>query len=259
MRSIVAALACVVFMTLINGCASSGKLFPSDPKDQVPWYMNQIDKQAQDGNYKRVSVMLAGAIKIPGGVEAAKDLFIKSPSIKINLSEYIEQTSEDTPDKGTIVEIAEYIFIFGRSGLIRDPENTAFALNARIGRGNALGEFSWLLCDDISNFPVLQSAENQKIIFERTLAKMSDQQRPQGLAQSLAEYLSNSERSRAELSYAQDKLSAIILRRPELQAFQEIYPDLVESKLAELVVNVQIVVSPSDRLMEEDLKEKLGQ
>lgn len=258
MRKFGVLLALVSLLGLLGGCATTGG-FPSDPKDQALWYVERAAKQAEQGDFERVSFMLTEAVSRPGGVEAAKDFLVKSPSVNTRLADYFQQTSKNSTNKEELNNLARYASTLGKSGVIKDTEQLAKSIEANVDRKNSMGEVNWLLSDDTSNLHALQSAEAQKIIFERSLDVITDKQRPQGLAKALAEYLSKPERTSVDLSYAKQKLWKTSLRRSELQEFQLIFPDLVSAKLSDLTVYVQLNVMPSDRLMEEDLKEKIRQ
>lgn len=258
MRKFGALLALVSLLGLLGGCATTGG-FPSDPKDQALWYVERAAGQAERGDFERVSYMLTEAVSRPGGVEAAKDFLVKSPSVNTRLADYLQQTSKNSINKEELNNLARYSSALGKSGVIKDAEQLTKSIEANVARKNSMGEVNWLLSDDTSNLYALQSAEAQKIIFERSLDVITDKQRPQGLAKALAEYLSKPERTSVDLSYAKQKLWKTSLRRSELQEFQRVFPDLVSAKLADLTVYVQVNVTPSDRLMEEDLKERLRQ
>lgn len=256
MRNISVFLACVVLLSLVGGCASTGR-FPIDPKDQALWYVDKAEQQAQNGNFERVSFMLAEAAGRPGGVEAAKDMLSKSPNIKAKLSEYFQQTASRTTNKEELNNLAKYASTLGKSGIIQDSEKIANAIDVRATQGNASGEIRWLLSDDISYLPALRSLDTQKMIFERTLEAMTDRNKPYSMTKALAEYLSKGERTSSEMQIAKLRLSKITLRRAELQEFERIFPDLVKEQLGKLTAYIQVTVSPADRLLEEDIKEKL--
>ena len=258
MRKFGVLLALVSLLGLLGGCATTGG-FPSDPNDQALWYVERAAKQAEQGNFERVSFMLTEAVSKPGGVEAAKDFLAKLPIVNTRLADYFQQTSKNSTNKEELNSLARYASTLGKSGVIKDAEQLAKSIEANVARKNSMGKVNWLLSDDTSNLHALRSPEAQKIIFERSLDVITDKQRPQGLAKALAEYLSKPERTSVDLSYAKQKLSKTSLRRSELQEFQRVFPDLVSAKLADLTVYVQVNVTPSDRLMEEDLKEKIRQ
>jgi hypothetical protein len=258
MRKFGVLLALVTLLSLFGGCATTGG-FPSDPKDQALWYVDRAAKQAEQGDFERVSFMLTEATSRPGGVEAAKDFLAKSPSVSTRLADYIQQASRNSNNKEEINNLARYTSVLGKSGVIKESEQIEKTIQVNAGRKNAVGEVKWLLGDDISNLYALQSPEAQKVIFERSLDAMTDKQRPQGLAKTLAEYISKPGRTSVDLDNTKQKLWKASLRRSELQEFQRVFPDLVNTKLADLTVYVQINVTPSDRLMEEDLKEKVRQ
>lgn len=245
-------LALVALLGLLGGCASSGG-FPSDPKDQALWYVERAADRAEKGDFERVSYMLTEAVSRPGGLEATRDLLVKSPSINTKLTDYLLEMIKNTKYKEEFNNLARYVSILGKSGITKDSEQLGKAIDAGVVR------FNWLLSDDVSNLHALKSPDAQKLIFERTLIAMTDGQKQKGLAKSLAEYLSKPERTSVDLNYAEQKLWKINLRRSEIQEFQRIFPDLVSTKLAELTIYIQVNVMPSDRLMEEDLKEKLRQ
>lgn len=258
MRKFGVLLALVSLLSLLGGCATTGG-FPPDPKDQALWYVDRAAKQAEQGDFERVSFMLTEATSRPGGVEAAKDFLAKSPSVSTRLADYLQQASRNSNNKEELNNLARYASALGKSGVIKDSEQIVKTIEGNVARKNSAGEVNWLLGDDITNLYSLQSPEAQKIIFERSLDAMTDKQRPQGLAKALAEYLSKPGGTSIDLNNAKQKLWKTSLRRSELQEFQRVFPDLVTTKLADLTVYVQINVTPSDRLMEEDLKEKIRQ
>lgn len=257
MRKFSVLLALVSLLGLLSGCATTGG-FPSDPKDQAVWYVERATNQAELGNFERVAFMLTEAVSRPGGVEAAKALLLKSPGVVTKLADYFKASTNST-NKEELNNVARYVSALGNSGLIKDAEQLAKLIETNVVRKNSLGEVDWLLGDDTSNLQALQSLEAQNIIFHRSLVALTVKQRPQGLAKALADYLSKPERTSVDLSYAKQNLWKTNLRRSELQEFQRVFPDLVTAKLADLTVYVQVNVTPSDRLMEEDLKEKLRQ
>ncbi|MHB1401726.1 MAG: hypothetical protein ACYCWB_04920 [Thiobacillus sp.] len=248
----------VSLLGLLGGCATTGG-FPADPKDQALWYVERAAQQAEAGDFERVTFMLTEAASRPGGVDAAKDFLLKSPIVNTRLSDYFQQTSKSSTNKEELNNLARYVSTLSKLGVIKDAELLAKSIEDNVARKNSTGEVNWVLSDDISSLHTLQSAEAQKIIYERSLDVITDKQRPQGLAKALAEYLSKPERTPVDLSYAKQKLWKTSLRRTELQEFQRVFPDLVSARLADLTAYVQVNVTPSDRLMEEDLKEKIRQ
>lgn len=256
MRNIRVVLTCAALLVLLGGCASTGG-FPADPKDQALWYVVKAERQAKNGDFEKVAYMLTEAVSRPGGVDAAKEFLTKSPNIKSKLSEYLQQGIEKATNKEEINNIAMYIYALGKENIIQDYDRISKLLEAKVSTGNASGEVKWLLGDDISNLPILGSQKEQQLIFDRTLDAMSDRKRPKGMAKALADYLSKPGRSESDLNWAKQKLWKSNPHRAELQELKILFPDLVNSKLAELTIHVQVTVSPSDRLMEEDLKEKL--
>lgn len=258
MRKFGVLLALVSLLGLLGGCATTNG-FPSDPKDQALWYVDLAAKRAEEGDFERVSIMLIEATSRPGGLDASKNLLSKSPSISARLIDYFEKTSKNSTNKEEINNLVKHASALIKSGLIQDTAQLSKSIDVNIIRRNSTDEVKWLMSDDILNLHSLQTAEAQKIIFERSLDAITDKQRPQGLAKALAKYLSKSERTSVDLSYAKQKLWKTNLRRSELQEFQRVFPDLVSAKLTDLTVYIQVNVTPPDRLMEEDMKEKIRQ
>lgn len=256
MRNTKSTVAMVLLIGLLFGCATGG--FPSDPKDQAIWYVEKAAGQAERGDFERVAFMLTEAVSRPTGVDAAKELLLRSPSIRTGLVHYFEETQENSKDKEALNNLAGYIPALGKSGVIQNAEELSKSLDENIARKNSHGEIGWLLSDNISNLKVLQSEEAQEVIFKRSLDAIADKQRPTDLAKALAGYLSRPERKAVDLTRARNSLSDVTLKRSELQEFRTAFPDLVHDKLAELSAYVQINVTPSDRLLEEDLKAEIG-
>lgn len=254
------AVACLMvglaLLGLLGGCVGR---YPLDPKEQALWHVNNADKHAQGGDYKTAAFMLAKAACKPGGAEAAKAMLSKSPVIKENLYSYLQQTSANTTDKEELIRLASYISIFEKNNIILGIEKIAKELDVRAAQENISGKINWLLSDDISNFASLQNNDAKNIIFKRTVSTLTDKDRPKELAKALVEYLSDTDPNSTDMQFVKEQLGKVILSRSELQQFENIFPDLVKEKLANLTVNIQVIVSPADRLFEEDVKEKLRQ
>lgn len=251
-------LASFTLLSFLGGCASIG-VFPTDPKEQAIWYVEKAEQHSESNDFERVAFMLTEAVSRPGGVKAANDFLAKSPSNNAKLTNYFKQKAEGTTNKEEINKLARHVSELGRAGVIKDSEQLAATIDATVLRGNAASEINWVLSDDISYLQALQSPEAQKVMFERSLIALNEKQRPQDLAKALAGYLSKPERTAVDLNYAKQKLWKVNLSRSEIQEFQGVFHKLVSAKLAELTIYVQVNVTPSDRLMEEDLKEKLRQ
>lgn len=248
----------ICLISLLGGCATKSG-FPSDPKGQALWYVESATKQAEQGNFERVSFMLTEATSRPGGVEAAKDFLAKSPTVSVKLSDYIEKFSKESNNKEELNNLAWYVLSLGNYGIIKNSEKILKEIQLNVAQKNSTGEIKWLLVDDVRNLHSLQSPEAQKIIFERSLDAMAGKQKPEGLAKSLVEYISKPHNQSIDFNNAKQKLWNLNFRRSELEEFKKIFPDLVNTKIAELTTYIQIDLKPSDRLMEEDLKNKIKQ
>lgn len=241
---------------LLGGCTTRN-VFPSDPKGQALWYVESATKQAEQGNFERVSFMLTEAISRPGGVEAVKDFLAKSSNVSAKLSEYFERISKESNNKEELNNLAWYASSLGNYGFIKDIEKISKEIQLNAVRKNSTGEIKWLLTDDVKNLHSLHSPEAQKIIFERSLDAMTNNQKTEGLAKSLADYISKSNHTTIDFIDTKKKLWNVNFRRKDLEEFKNVFPDLVSTKLADLTAYITVELKPSDRLMEEDLKTKI--
>ena len=246
----------VCLVGLLGGCATKS-FFPSDPKAQALWYVESATKQAEQGNFERVSFMLTEATLRPGGVDAVKDFLAKSSNVSVKLSEYFEKISKESNNKEELNNLALYVSSLGNYGLIKDLEKISKEIQLNVVRKNSTGEINWLLTDDVKNLHSLQSPEAQKIIFERSLEAVTNTQKKEGLAKSLADYISKPRHTSIDFNGTKQKLWSVNLRRTDLEEFKNVFPDLVSAKLSDLTTYIQLELKPSDRLMEEDLKSKI--
>jgi hypothetical protein len=251
----------VLMLALLTGCAPIGGYYPSYPETQPTYYLDKAAKAAQAGDVQQAMSFLATATRLRDGPEAVKDFLSKSPDLRSKIQEYYKQLSINSTDKQALTKAATFLPDYGKLGIVSDSEKLVEAINARAVEGNLSGEIGWLLDDNMSAFPALNTPNSQRIIFKRTLESLGDPSQSTTRLRrigSIAGYLSSSGASNEEKQLAENYFRSMTLSKYELQTLGILYPDLVKEQLPSVTVIVQVAVSPSDRLLEEDIRTKLG-
>lgn len=249
---------CVVFLTvgLLTSCATRG--LPTDPNVQGAWFVNRAAEQVKLNNYGEAFVMLVNAAMRPKGPDSVKEYLVKSPEVEPKIIETMTSAISGMNEKKSLIETMKSADVFVKYGVLLRAKELTQQLDARAVATNTNGEIAWDLSDETNLFPSLQNDIAKELMFFRTLKLIQSPVRNSTAVKSLAEYILSGKCAKSNISVAEQVLSNAVLRKQELQSIENIFPKLASEKYASLTAYIKISVSPSDRLLEEDIKEKVA-
>ncbi len=236
----------------LTGCARTFAVFNNDNDSEE--CVLRAQKHFNSGNFDDAILSFTEAISKRGGLEVVKNKLKEEPKIQKRIDAYLYEKANKLNDKYMIIEYAGLLEYLIEHQIFDGAKSSYEMLVKRVAQSNLSDEIPWLLGDDIHSFPCLSKTEAQKLIFKRTLKHLGERSKNSSLLQQLADYLEKSDFEGDRL-LAEDALRKVNLSRNELLFFENILPSLVQEQLKRL--NIYIQVSSSERLLEEDIKERL--
>lgn len=121
------------------------------------------------------------------------------------------------------------------------------------------GVFSITLSDDVSAYQSLSSSEIRDSIARNTLEKLVEQGQPDDkMVNAYFDYLSNTDKKNPLRLATTKSLGSIKFTTSQIQnTISKFYPDFAEKALSNRIISARVVIEPDDRLLLEDLADRL--
>jgi hypothetical protein len=248
------AMAIVGFSALLSGCAAT---YPSW-EDQAAYHVNQAKAAFAKGDCIKSAQEIDVALSRPTGNALVKQLFVGDPKMHECFYGYLEKRTIDVTDGNQAAGVYVKFSTIRESGVLAESQiSMLFAtLNKVVIEGNLTGSVGFVLGNKLEYFPELKSPSHQEIIVNRTIGNL---QKNSGLrpVTALMNYVTQIGVDSVEGRRIESLLTTMNIRRDELDEVGKVFPQFAASRKEELTVQVFLQVKNGDRLMQEDLLQKL--
>ncbi|MDD2664403.1 MAG: hypothetical protein PHD19_11685 [Dechloromonas sp.] len=244
------------FALILSGCAG----MRATEEDLAAHYAEQAQRAQAAGNRQTMAVQVDQAIQRRSGAALIKAFFAADPAARAAyVKELQSRIDRQVSTAGTADAVMGRINAAAIAGIISTAEHTALVerLMRTVEEGNLSGLVRIDLSDNISQFPGLKSAEQQRMIADNTIQTLQDagsKHRPVG---PLIDYAARAGRGSAEWARIETLLPTMNIKRSELPLVARQYPAFADARRAAIHAPVRLQVKNADRLFAEDLKAEI--
>lgn len=260
MRELRKVVTAAVVLGLLTGCATVTEKYEAQRRDEAKTFAEKGNFQ---GAYQRIRSDLSG---YGPAANKAAELISSNPQFKSNLPNVIRADMRDAYDPDHFRQAASILDYASLSSVLSEDSVTDLRKYADdlAGEGNRSNRLQWLLTDRTEHIASLRAPDQQRLIYNRSVALLRKQPpvgarlRPSNLAQSVFDRAQTAGPQSEEYKTLQAELPNLALSTQELRTtVAQIFPQYAAKEVAsrEVVVKVNF----DDRLIEEDAMAKLRQ
>ncbi|KAA0573336.1 hypothetical protein FZ983_30450 [Azospirillum sp. B21] len=250
----------VAVVALLSGCATVAEKYEAQRREEAKAY-------ASKGEYlKAYRVIQSDLASYGQGAKRAVEIFNENPQFKSALPEIIRSEMRDASDPDRFVQLVKNLDYDTFSSVLSQGDRLALRKEANevAADGNRSNRLQWLLTDAVDQFSSLGQPDQQRIIYNRSLALLRKQgapgsrTKPYNLAQRVFERAEAAGSHSDEFKALQAELPNLEFSTQDLKTIvAKLFPQYASKEIAGREITVKIAFD--DRLIEEDAMPKLRQ
>lgn len=247
----------LILSIFISACATR---YPANREKQATYHTKMAESLFLKGDCDMAGKQIYEALFRQTGDLKVKQLFIDNPKIKeCYVLHWKKEAANISSEYEAVPMLKNLTDVEVKKILPKKQINELrTCLSNAILDCNKTGKIPFILGDRLDRFPELNSSEPQKIIIDRTISNLqnnnNDENRP---IVPLMEYVDRVGVDSIEGRKIEALLPTMNIRRDELDIVKRVFPVFALNREKDIIVKIFIQVKNGDRLFEDDLLEAL--
>lgn len=240
-------------LTLITACAG----YPTNPAKEAAFHVSKAQEAAQRGDRDILLQQVLLAVDRPSGSDQIRSMLASSPTIKTQLLQVLNTRASGFVHPSAAVEVSKTVARLTTAGALSDSDATQIAreLEGRVVALHRSGTVPFAFADAPSTFAALQSADNEALTFQHTLASLSqpDATSRRENLQGVLLYLDRQPQGSPARDRVRSLLPNLNIRRDELPLVATLDSEFVNRRQQQMTLEVSLSIKGADRLFADDL------
>jgi hypothetical protein len=245
----------ILFSIVLSACAS----YPSDPTEQATFHVKKADELISKLDARNAANQINDALRLPTGDAKLKELFKRSPNGLVYYRAFLELMIESINNQWSAAGAKETLSMVKTAGIFNDEQMAALleSLRVRVIKGNMDSSIPFDLGAKLDYFPELDTPDNLKVIIDRTINGLKNENSQNRLVPQLMLYVEKVGVTSIEGARIKSLLPVMKIKGGELKTVATVFPEFAKQRQAEITEPVIFNFKNGDRLDAEDMQEVL--
>lgn len=239
------------FSAIALGCGG----YPRTSEGQAGYYVDAARKAIEQGNALDAGQHIDEALERQTGNVRVKELFSSYPQGREYYRAYLEKTVNAASYSTQAVIALDKLDLVKTSRIFTEEEvkDLFDKLNRKVAEGNISGSIPFADKNHVKRFPVLTSPDHQKIIANRWIYTLQQNNSSERQVKDLMQYVQANGIGSDEGKRIESLLQTLNIRRNELDVVAVNFPNFVAARKDAMTLRVFLQTRGGDRLLKEDL------
>lgn len=239
------------FSAMALGCGG----YPRTSEGQAGYFADAARKAIEQGNALDAGQNIDQALERQTGNARIKELFSSYSQGREFYWAYLERMINDTSSGIQSVLVLNKLDLVKTFRIFTDEQVNGLVakLNKKVAEGNLSGSIPFTNMHHVKRFPVLTSSDHQKIIANRWIYILQQNNSSERQVKDLMQYVQANGIGSDEGKRIESLLPTLNIRRDELDVVAVNFPNFVAARKDALTLRVFLQTRGGDRLLKEDL------